>query len=191
MSEQVIHVKGFDGLATRLKADLQRLEQRTIIGVRKAAREGRNYMVRETVPKAFGELRESADVRDKKTGADIVFDAPHAGPVEAGSRPHTPPIEPLIAWVKLRGLQGLMSSGRIKQLAGSTTAQHARNIAAAIRSAERGGAVAVDVPEQIARAIQHAISLHGTKPQWFARRALPAIRDYLNKHIPEQLHRPL
>ena len=35
----------------------------------------------------------------------IVYDAPHAEPIEYGTVPHYPPLEPLIAWfIKKRGL---------------------------------------------------------------------------------------
>lgn len=35
-----------------------------------------------------------------ETHARIVTDAPHAAAVEAGARPHTPPLQPLIDWVR-------------------------------------------------------------------------------------------
>lgn len=194
---QEITVRDFDELGERLKRDMREVEDRVKLGVRKAAREQRNYMVRETMPKAFGDLISSLMVVDTKTGSNIVADAPYAAAVEIGSRPHTPPLEPLIRWVKLRGMQGLSPTGGVRSAAsmakmgGATTVRHARSVASTIRDMGVGGAVDVDVPEQIARAIQHAISVNGTKPQWYARKSLPQVTKYLDQHIPEQLHRPL
>lgn len=188
---QTIAVHGFRELAARLKSDMNRLEARTNIAIRKAAREGRNHIARDTMPKAFGELINSLDVQDTQHGSRIVADAPYAGNVEVGSRPHVPPLEPLIRWVKLRGMQGLMSSGRLQRLAGTTTAYNARSVAGQFRRMEKGGSVDVDAPEQIARAIQQAIAKHGTKPHWFARRALPGIRDALDRFMRQELYKPL
>lgn len=188
---QTIQCRSFAELSTRLRADMRRLEERTRTGVRKAAREGRNHMARDTMPKAFGELIAGLDVSDTANGARITSSAPHSAAVEQGSRPHTPPLEPLIAWVKLRGMQGLQPQGRLRQLAGTTTASHARAVASQLHKMERNGSLDVDAAEQVARAIQHAISVHGTKPTWFARRALPGIRDALDRFVNEQLARPL
>jgi hypothetical protein len=188
---QTTPCRSFAELATRLSADMRRLEQRTNTGVRKAAREGRNHMARDTMPKAFGELIDSLDVTDTQHGSRITSNAPYSAAVEVGSRPHTPPIEPLIAWVKLRGMQGLQPQGRLRQLAGTTTTSHARAVASQLRKMERGGSLDVDAAEQVARAIQHAISEHGTKPTWFARRALPGIRDALDRFVRQELAKPL
>lgn len=141
-------------------------------------------MVKRRVPVAFGELRESVKPEARAAGgAAIVVDAPHAAPVETGSRPHMPPLAPLLAWVKLRAAQGLLTPRQIGRLPGRSTAAHAVTVAAALRSMERGGALDVDAPLRIARAIQRAIGDHGTKPHWYARGSLPEIRRVLGSAI--------
>lgn len=95
-------------------------------------------IIKENAPKAFFFLEDSVHDEDMKT----VVDAPHAAAVEVGSRPHTPPLDPLVAWVVLKITQ--MGSG-----------EEAR---------------------RIARAIQIKISKVGTRPHWFVRSSLPAIR---------------
>lgn len=97
--------------------DTKAREGRVRNAVRKTARQTRNYVARTTIPRAFGELADSLHVVDGAKGnSDVTCDAPHAAAVENGSRPHTPPLAPLIAWVTLRGLQGLTSGGRVKAL---------------------------------------------------------------------------
>jgi hypothetical protein len=144
-------------------------------------------VVKRRVPVAFGDLRESVKPEERVDGAAIVVDAPHAAPVETGSRPHTPPLAPLVAWVKLRGAQGLLSPRQVGRLPGRSTAAHAITVAAALRSMERGGALDVDAPVRIARAIQRAIRDHGTKPHWYARSSLPAVRAVLGVAIRKAL----
>ena len=144
-------------------------------------------VVKRRVPVAFGGLRESVQTEERAAGAAIVVDAPHAAPVETGSRPHTPPLAPLVAWVKLRGAQGLLSPRQVGRLPGRSTAAHAVTVAAALRSMERGGALDVDAPVRIARAIQHAIRERGTKPHWYARSSLPETRRVLASAIRKAL----
>jgi hypothetical protein len=52
---------------------------------------------------------------------------------------------------------------------------------------ESGGALDVDAPLRIARAIQHAIAKHGTKPHWYARSSLAAIRAALDAFVRAEL----
>jgi len=83
----------------------QRERERRIGGAVTAAAKVGTTVVKRRVPVAFGELRESVHAEESDRGVAIVVDAPHAAPVETGSRPHTPPLAPLVAWVKLRGAQ--------------------------------------------------------------------------------------
>jgi len=52
---------------------------------------------------------------------------------------------------------------------------------------EEGGALSIDAPEQIAKAIQMAITKHGTKPHWFVQNSLPAIMELLDAEIRKNL----
>lgn len=172
----------------RLLARHARARERGLrAAVGQAARNGVS-VVKRNVPVAFGELRESVRPEARASGgAAIVVDAPHAAPVETGSRPHTPPLAPLVAWVRLRGAQGLLTARQIDRLPGTTTSTSARSIAAAMRGMERGGALDIEAPIRIARAIQQAIARRGTKPHWYARRALPEVRRVLHALIADAL----
>lgn len=161
-------------------------ERRLRAAAQTAARQG-VILVKRRVPVAHGELREAVHAEDRAQGAAIVIDAPHAAPVETGSRPHMPPLAPLVAWVKLRGAQGLLSGRQIGRLPGKTTGSHARSVASALASMEKSGALDVSAPVRIARAIQQAIARRGTKPHWYARGALPGLRQILGAAIRDAL----
>jgi len=77
------------------------LEQRTRAAARASARFGQ-AVLRENAPHAFGELADGIQVHATEDGASIALTAPHTIPVNDGSRPHTPPIEPLKDWVRLK-----------------------------------------------------------------------------------------
>jgi hypothetical protein len=101
------------------------------------------------------------------------------------------PLDKLIEWVKLRGMQGLTSRGRLKTSyglkasIGSTTGKHAASVAAALRRLERGGSLSTGAPEQVARAIQARIAKVGTKPHWYVKDTLPEIERVLHVEIAE------
>lgn len=128
---------------------------------------------------AHGELRESVHVE----GARIVVDAPHAAAVNNGSRPHMPPLAPLIEWVKLRGMQGLGTDRQLKNSPGNTTASAARGVAGMLAKHARGGSSDIDAPRKVAMAIAMAIAKRGTKPHHFIERAMPEIRAILKEEI--------
>jgi hypothetical protein len=121
-------------LARRLKRDADKLEDRIYRAVEKTAFRAVKP-IRKRVPKAFGELYDSIQgYSEGKHGGPVTSaDAPHAGAVEIGSAPHTPDFRRLVEWVKLRGAQGLTSSGRIRKRyprsSGPTTPRQARLVA--------------------------------------------------------------
>jgi hypothetical protein len=175
-------VNSFGALARLFAKHQKERQQKVERAARKAASKGVS-IVKRKIPVAFGELRESAH----REGTSVVVDAPHAAPVEVGSRPHMPPLEPILRWVKLRGAQGLLSARQQQRLPGTTTASHALSVAIALKAQEKDGALDVNAPLRIARAIQHAIAKHGTKPHWYARSALPLIRAALDAIVREEL----
>ena len=184
---KVTRVKSFSELRTVLKRDNRRRERRLEQGRKNAARLFVSYL-RPRIPVAFGELRSSVHVE----GTLVVVDAPHAAAVERGSRPHWMPLQPLIEWVKLRGFQGLASPKSLARLPGRTTTEHATNVASQLDDQRRGGAghsgparpygVDADVVN-VAKGIQLAIALKGTKPHWYMRDSLPMAREFLRVEI--------
>jgi len=170
-------------------------EKRVRAAVVRAARHGRRYIISFTLPIAFRTLEKSLRVIDHGNGnVELRADAPHAAAVETGSRPHWPPLAPLIAWVKLRGAQGISKRGggsKGRAARGTTTRMQSKSIASALHAMESGGALDADAPEQVARAIQLAIARHGTKPHWYMRSAEPEIRANLDVQIRLALEDPV
>lgn len=159
-------------------------QQRTVkvrAATKRAAAKGVS-VIKRNVPVAHGEVRESAHAE----GVFILVDAPHAAAVNNGSRPHTPPLAPLVEWVRLRGAQGLLTERQQSRLPGTTSAAAAKGIAGMLRAKEvRGpaGYSPVDAAVQVARMIQRAIAKHGTKPHHFIEKSLPQIRAILGEEL--------
>lgn len=182
-----------------ISRDAKRAEKRAHRGVKKAAR-ATIPIVRKNVPRAFGELEASLHVEDVADGSAIVADAPYAAAVEVGSRPHTPPLEPLIRWAKLRASQGQTKTGRVKKvnlereknLQRSRRRLQAQRIATELRAREIKGKRGqygrhsdVGALVAIARGIQRAISKAGTKPAWYMRQAVPTAAEKLKEYVDE------
>ena len=175
-------VKSFAELDRLLARDARDRARRVRSGVRATSRKAVG-VVKRRVPVAFGELRESAHAESTAGGARTIVDAPHAVPVEVGARPHWIPIEPLLAWVKLRASQGLLSPRQIGRLPGSTTQAHAISIAGQLGAMEKDGALTVDAPLRIAYALQAKLAKTGSAPTWYARDSLPDIMTILDREV--------
>lgn len=100
--------------ANQLPKELRaRVEKTPIVlqrGIVTAAHRGRTYMVRKT-PRDRGQLRNAWRVRfrrgGKYVGCNLVNDAPYAGVVEHGARPHAVSREgweSIYEWVRRKGL---------------------------------------------------------------------------------------
>lgn len=211
MGEQVFRSIG--SAVAAIQRDIAKLGRRLGDAQRKAARSTRNYIVREKVPRAFGELADSAEVIDSAVGFAIVFTAPHAAAVDLGSRPHMPPLEPLIAWVTLRGIQGLTTGGRVKRVKdgprawraraaetiasrlhekmGSKSAAswraHAQNAVRALTPSTLGKLDADPAVVSVARAIQMKIARKGTKPTRFVGTSVPQAVVELDRFVRQAL----
>ena len=60
--------------------------------------------LKERAPRALGSLADSLELVLTEKTARIISDAPHFRAVDDGSRPHFPPIAPLLEWCALKGL---------------------------------------------------------------------------------------
>lgn len=162
-------------------------------GIRRTARRGVG-VVKKNVPVAFGELREDIEARALPNGgAQIVSDAPHAEPIEVGTRPHWVPLDALVKWVRLRGMQGLGSTRQLARLPGRSTFRAARYVAGQLRNhmiVSGGDAIAADAPLQVAKAIQIAIARHGTKPHWYMKESQAEVYKILDEEIQKSLPEP-
>lgn len=202
----------------QIQSDTKAREKRLRASVIVAARKTRRYVGATTIPIAHRELIDSLHIEQGPPGeASVVADAPHAAAVERGSRPHMPPLEPLIEWVILRGSEGLTATGIVRsEVAGwRRAAAHGATRVEAFRTARviakqlkgrlgRAGAAqwranmtsgslarsefGVDpAVVAIARSIQMSIAKHGTKPSRYMARAVPQALAYLEAAAREAL----
>lgn len=193
-----------------IKSDMRARNARMRKAVRQTTRQTRNWIARESVPRAFGELADSLEVEDTEKGSQIVSGAPHSAAVENGSRPHTPPLAPLIRWVQLRGVQGLTDKGGVKNNRSrqgfilNPRKEHAYTVASEVRARlgksgaaqwkhqerlrlETSSAMVDPTTIAIARAIQHAISVRGTKPHRFMMAGVPVAKNFLSGFVADAL----
>lgn len=179
-----VYVRGFEGLAAAIARDMPVIRQKTVRGVHQTI-VATAHAIAKNVPIAFGDLRASVHGVWTPNGGGANVEAPHAAAVEFGSRPHWVPLEPLIRWVKLRGMQGLSSRGAAKwnRGPGKTTGRHSLEVARSLNAMAKGGALSIDAPEQIAKAIQIAIAKKGTRPHWFVRNTMPTAMRILHREV--------
>lgn len=101
-----VTVSQFVGLTQRLPDDLH---QAAVTASRKAAERLRGMVIEEiSENKPYpvvdrGLLRQSVGAVNLPNGAHVVLGAPYAKHMEGGTRPFTPPLEPLIAWATRKG----------------------------------------------------------------------------------------
>ncbi len=90
--------------STWLQQQPAQIQGAVVRGVRSAAMRGVGIIVEEIdhaepYPAVnTGSLRQSARAVNTPTGAAVEVDAPHAGPINYGTRPFYPPLGPLVAW---------------------------------------------------------------------------------------------
>jgi hypothetical protein len=194
-------VKDFKELARVFNRDMRKLDERGVRACRRAVQRTAAHL-RRNIPVAFGDLRNSV----REEGMKLIVDAPHAAAVEYGSRPHWAPLEPLIKWVKLRGFQSLAvrdgaskgADGRyrdgkgkfLNHLTGTTTVEHATRVGEQLANTRRGGPIgpersstALSAPIEIAKSIQLAIALRGTKPQFYMANSIPLADKFLGEEF--------
>jgi hypothetical protein len=91
-------------IAKKIRGRGEKIEQAAIRGMRSAALRGVGIVqaaISDTSPfpaEDTGRLKRSVHYVREDDGARVEVDAPHAPHIEYGTRPHTPPLEPLITW---------------------------------------------------------------------------------------------
>lgn len=95
-----------EAFAKELSGLPARLEGSIILGLRSAAARGVTEIVEQiNTAKPYpavdrGQLASSVEYTSLQKGGRISVDAPHAGPMETGTRPFWPPLQPLIDWAQ-------------------------------------------------------------------------------------------
>lgn len=141
--------------------------------------------IKATVHRYTGALESSVHVPKTETGAEIRVDAPHAGVIEGGARPHMPPLQPLLDWVRAH----LDAFGLAAPKASRTTIGPVRT--AAQQTRRDWGVFRQNLFEeaitQIANAIRWKIYKHGSPPHWYMRNSLPKLRDVLKATVERRI----
>lgn len=148
------------GALRRTDATIRAAQGRAVL---EAMALGAELLARE-VPVDVGRLKQSFRVRRKGPSGypELQATAPHAGIVEAGSRPHWAPLRPLVRWVRRHAAQFGVSAATGRDAQGRFTS---------------GGIV------RVARAIQRSIAQRGTRPRWYVRRNLPRLGAILRNRL--------
>lgn len=179
MGANVITI-GIEQLPRELQRVEQRFEKALARGLRMGAERGRAIIVRRT-PMDLGQLRASWKVKAHDMVAELINDAPHAGIVELGARPHKVNAEgwqAIYEWVRRH--PELYGASRPRSRVSATTAQQA----------QLGAFKGLD-PEitSITWAIVKKIQKHGQKPTFFVRESLDVLEKALIKEVERQLAR--
>lgn len=170
-------------LAARLKRDAERLPHAVVLGIRAGAQRGRTLLVRRS-PVYTGQFKNSWRVRSVPAGAVLSNDAPHAGIIECGARPHAVSrdgVEALREWVRrvMGGEvrlnlkeQGVKASRMVTRRAagpGFTYRERVKSIDEAI--------------EIIVWGIVRRLKAEGQKGLWIVKKHLDVMRGWLDIEV--------
>ena len=164
-----------------LAEDMKTLRERVVTATNKTATIGKG-IAKAKAPQAHGDLADSIDVMQTGDVATIRSWAPYSAAVEVGSRPHMPPLAPLVAWVKTRGMRGLAVD------VPSAPDAWAKG---AIAAAGDGRSTPVDAAERIAWAIAKKIATSGTEPSFWMRKTAEELTPLLDSLITSELSKAL
>lgn len=159
-----------------------KLRRALIIGLRGGAMRFQGLVVEEidhAVPHPAvdtGALRQSVDYQRAPDGAQVAVTAPHAAAIDQGARPHFPPIDPLVEWVKRKGLSHTHLRTRTSRTTGLTSVHVNR----AATDAEARG---------IAFAIARTMARKGIAPRNFMGKAWARLPPLLAAEIRDALDR--
>lgn len=160
-------------------------------GIRLAAERGRSLLVRES-PVDQGQYKNSWRIRETSDGPSIVNDAPHAGIIEKGARPHgvnREGIEALTAWALRKLMSGQLASKtpasdpakKYRNQYGSWAGRQKRSKTPALEKEARG----------IAFAIAAKFKKYGQKGLFIVDRNMPKLSKFLAAEVARQIKQAL
>lgn len=161
MSTQTVSITNY---GARLKLDDQDRRARVVRALYKAALIGETIVAQKT-PVDRGQARNAWAVTPTATGAELYNDAPHAGILELGSRPHRPPLRPILEWVVRKFGTG-KNTGKKSFVEFSEVEPHLFGIA---------------------KAIVRKIEAEGTRPHYMVRDSLPKLAEITKKQVEKAL----
>lgn len=151
-------------LGATLRHDKAQQERAMRVASYVAALRGEAIVVAAT-PSDRGLARQGWRTVQTADGAELRNDVPYIGILEKGSRPHRPPIMPILRWV-------------------------VRQWGVDLAGGKRSFKDLREVPWQtwsVARAIQEKIATEGTEPHFMVQDNLPTLRRYLREEVEARL----
>ena len=155
-----------NGLAVAFRSRGAATGEAIVRGLRLGAIAGQAVVIRRT-PVDEGIMRASWKVVQTPWGAKLVSSAPHAGIVEAGSRPHWPDPVAIREWVERHRQAFGVKRGRSKKAKEAAKAEL----------------------DRIAAAICRKIARDGTRPRWVVRGALPRLARLAKRSVELEIRR--
>jgi hypothetical protein len=182
-------------VASVLRAHAKSFPMAVKAGAGLAAQRGRTHLVR-TSPVDTGMYKNSWVVLDLAMGMEsrvtLENNAPHAGIIELGARPHPvgrAGIEALTQWVKRKILRGAYSGVRKNA---SAAPKRGRKLSATAQAYKaQANWTLDDEAKKIAFAIAKKIEKEGQKPTYHLRDSIPKLRKFLIEEINRQVERVL
>jgi hypothetical protein len=159
MSVRVVNVKEY-GALLRMGSEARGASVRKALHT--AALIG-EVIVSSKTPVDRGQAKNAWAVVPTALGADLFNDAPHIGILELGSRPHRPPLWPILEWVVRK-----FGTGRKSITSFSDAEPHLIGIA---------------------MAIVQKIEEEGTKPHFMVRDSLPKLTEIAKREVEKALSR--
>lgn len=153
-------------LGAQYRRELDELADAGRVAMLRAAMRGLPVVV-EATPSDTGRTRAGWTVIPRKSGADLMNDSPVVGILEAGSRPHRPPLLPILRWV-VRKFGVDLAGGK-------------RSFVSFDEVSPEAFGMAQGVVNKIAR--------EGTKPHWMVKNRLPLLEYYAAEEVKRALRR--
>lgn len=100
MPQQEFHAQNQDELTRAVDTVLSEISDEVVLALQDAARRAESHVVTQSMEFADEGIFAGAwQVIDDEQGATLENDAPHAAIVEEGSRPHVPPLYPILSYI--------------------------------------------------------------------------------------------
>ena len=157
MTTQTVTVKAY---GARLKLDDNARNNAIRKALYRSALIG-EVIVSQKTPVDRGQARNAWKVVPTHDGAELFNDAPHAGILELGSRPHHPPFRPILEWVVRK-----MGTGKKSFVDYSEVEPHLF---------------------AIAKSIVRKIAAEGTRPHYMVRDSLPKLTEIVKREVDKAL----
>jgi hypothetical protein len=180
-------------IGARLRRDEKKRQELIEKALFKAALDGEPLVAADT-PVDRGQARNAWDVEPVEGGANLFNDAPHAGILEGGSRPHRPPFKPILQWVVRNfglELEALEAREEAEGTAGADPDEAARQAMQGARRSlvDNDPESASEGARSLAWAVVHHIEENGTEPNWMVKNNLPKLRALAQEAVEDFLQR--